>query len=279
MKKGTLALLLILAVLLLGTIPAFAETGQSGQNRLPYDISDTAGLMTSEQWQKLETAAEQISERYQCGVYIVTLDDYKSYGSYSSIRSFSEDFYTHYQMGMGERRNGILLVLSMADRDYSLIAYGSDAHYAFTDYGKQVLADSFLDNFGRNDWYGGFSDYVEGCSELLARAASGQPLDVSYESRDGITEEVGTAVVIGVPLLVGVGACEGMRRRMKPVARQSRADEYIVPGGIHLDIKKDVFLTRTVSRTPIRTENRDSHYGGGGTTVNSGGFSGQSGKF
>jgi len=79
---------------------------------------------------------------------------------------------------------------------------------------------------------------------------------------------------------VSFGACEGMRHRMKPVKTQSRADEYIVPGGIHFNLKRDVFVNRTVSRTVIRTENRDSHYGGGGgTTVNSGGFSGHSGKF
>ena len=72
---------------------------------------------------------------------------------------------------------------------------------------------------------------------------------------------------------------EGMKRQMKPVGRQNRADEYVVPGGIHLSLKRDVFLNRTVTRTVIHTENRDSSSGGGGTTVNSQGFSGHSGKF
>ena len=167
----------------------------------------------------------------------------------------------------------------MAERDYCLIAYGSDAHYAFTDYGKEVLENSFLDDFKRNDWNGGLADYISGCEELLSKAAEGKPVDVQYESRSGIPPEVSTGIIIGVPLLVSFGACEGMKRRMKPVKPQNRADEYIVPGGIHLSLKRDVFVNRTVSRTVIRTENRDSTYGGGGTTVNSGGFSGHSGKF
>ena len=56
----------------------------------------------------------------------------------------------------------------MAERDYSLIAYGSDAHYAFTDYGKTVLENGFLDDFRRDDWNSGFSDYISGCEQLLS---------------------------------------------------------------------------------------------------------------
>ena len=272
----SLSLILILTVMLLSGASAAAESAQE----LPYYVSDTAGLTSSEQWQKLETAAERVSERYGCGVYLVTLQDYRDYGSYGSIRSFSEDFYRRYRLGIGEKRNGILLVLSMSERDYCLIAYGSDAHYAFTDYGKTVLENGFLDDFRRDDWNGGFSDYIDGCEQLLSRAADGNPVDIPYESRSGIPPEFKTGIIIGVPLLVSFGACEGMKRRMKPVKPQSRADEYIVPGGIHFNLKRDVFVNRTVTRTVIRTENRDSHYGGGGgTTVNSGGFSGHSGKF
>ena len=84
----------------------------------------------------------RISNRYGCGVYVVSLQDYRDYGSYSSIRNFSEEFYNHYRLGLGQNRNGILLVLSMAERDYCLIAYGSDAHYAFTDYGKDLPRDT-----------------------------------------------------------------------------------------------------------------------------------------
>ena len=269
------ALIMVLAIMLVTVTAASAESGQE----LPYYVSDTVGLTTSEQWQKLETAAERISDRYGCGVYAVSLQDYRDYGSYSNIRNFSEEFYNHYRLGLGQNRNGILLVLSMAERDYCLIAYGSDAHYAFTDYGKEVLENSFLDDFKRNDWNGGLADYISGCEELLSKAAEGKPVDVQYESRSNIPTEVSTGIIIGVPLLVSFGACEGMKRRMKPVKPQNRADEYIVPGGIHLSLKRDVFVNRTVSRTVIRTENRDSTYGGGGTTVNSGGFSGHSGKF
>ena len=274
-RRLSIALVVLFAILLLPGASSSAEQ----QTELPYFVSDAAGLLTTEQWQRLENTAKSISEQYRCGVYIVTLDDYRDFGSYSSFWDFSEEFYTRYHMGLGERRNGILLILSMDDRDYSLLAYGSDANYAFTDYGKDVLENRFLDNFRRDDWNGGFSDYLDGCAELLSKAANGTPVDVSYDSRGEMPDSVSTAIIAGVPLLTGFGICEGMRRKMKPVRRQTKADEYILPGGIDLSLKRDVFVNRTVTRTVIRTENRDSNFGGGGTTVNSHGFSGHSGKF
>ena len=276
MKRFSFMMLPVALLLVLLSVSAFAETG-SGEG-LPYYVSDSAGLLSSEQWKYLETEAERISQTYQCGVYLATVQDYTAYGSFSSFWSFSEDFYTNYLLGMGDNRDGILLILSMAERDYSLIAYGSNAHYAFTDYGKEILENQFLDNFRQDDWAGGFEDYLRTSEEMLARAASGEPVDVPYTSRGDSRSAVGGIVTVFVPLLTAFGACEGMRRKMKPVSRQSRADEYIVSGGIDLSLKRDVFVNRTVTRTVIRNENRESA-GGGGTTVNSHGFSGHSGKF
>ena len=276
--KRTISFLLTFFLL---TAVMYCSASAEEQNSLPYYISDVASLLTVEQWEKLEGAAEQISEKYRCGVYLVVLDDYRDYRSGSEdFWSFSQHFYTIYNMGLGEEKNGVLLIMSMADRDYSILAYGSNAHYAFTDYGKQVLEDRFLDNFRRDDWYGGFQDYISGCGDLLARADAGQPLDVETTARTGTSDTVTTMITVIVPLLTAFSVCEVMKRRMKPVERRSTAEEYIVPGGVNLSVQRDVFVNRSVTRTVIRTENRDSFGGsGGGTTVNSAGFSGHSGKF
>ena len=278
MRKKLLTAFLALLIFLL-VIPSLASADTEGSS-LRYYVSDVAGILTDEQRQDLENTAAQISSKYGCGIYIVTLEDYREYDDSSDIFSFSQDFYRSYRMGLGDSKSGVLLLLSMADRDYSLVTYGGNAHYAFTDYGQQVLASEFLDDFRKNDWYGGFSDYLNCCNELLARADRGEPLDVVYEDHSRMSTGASLAIVIGVPLLVSFLACEAMKRQMKPVARQSGADEYIVPGGIDLSLKRDVFLNRSVTRTVIRHENRAPASGGmGGTTVNSAGFSGHSGKF
>lgn len=150
-------------------------------NSLPYFVSDLSNLLTPEQWDELESTATSISTMYGCGIYIVTLRNYKDYSpGTDDFRAFAEEFYSSNNMGMGDDHNGTLLILSMAERDYALISYGSLAHNAFTDYGTELLASVFLDNFRSNDWFGGFSDYLKGSSKLLEYAALGNPVDVYF---------------------------------------------------------------------------------------------------
>ena len=57
--------------------------------------------------------------------------------------------------------------------------YGSRSEYTFNKYGQQELEKVFLDNFGENDWYGGFEDYIKECSSYLEKAAAGKPVRAS----------------------------------------------------------------------------------------------------
>ena len=102
----------------------YAEDNQAS---IPYHVSDTAGLLQESEWKILEDLSEQLSQEYSCGIYVITVDDYTNYMQ-GDILSCAEEMYRNYHLGYGERRNGILLFLSMEERDYALIAYGDDAH-------------------------------------------------------------------------------------------------------------------------------------------------------
>ena len=65
--------------------------------------------------------------------------------------------------------------LSMAERDFQMLAHGDTANAAFTDYGKYIMQDEFLDNFREDDWYGGFADYIAACGRYLEANANGAP--------------------------------------------------------------------------------------------------------
>ena len=143
MKKLFVCLILCLSLFMGFALSASAQE--------LYNISDAAGLLGAQDLGTLDENAKAISNHYNCGVYVVIVDDYQSYVR-GSISDFAEAVYQSYDLGMGEGRNGILLALSMAERDYDLCAFGDWAHYAFTEYGKGELADEFLDNFRNNDW-------------------------------------------------------------------------------------------------------------------------------
>ena len=151
MKKkpnGFVSVLLALC-LLLAPMTVFAESNA----QLNY-VTDDAGILTDSQWEDLEQRAQQVSEEYQCGVYMITVDDYTDYST-ESVYTADYTIYHDYEMGMGEDRDGIMILLSMEDRDYAMFVYGPKASEVFNAYGQEQLETYFLDNFRDDDWYGG----------------------------------------------------------------------------------------------------------------------------
>ena len=185
--------------------------------------------------------------------------------------------------------------LSMAERDFQMLAHGDTANAAFTDYGKYIMQDEFLDNFREDDWYGGFADYIAACGRYLEANANGAPIDV--EPSDDTEEEYEPlsfgdklffaalmAFRFGLPLglIVAFIVCAVYKRQLKSVRRATEAARYTVSGGAEITAREDRFTHTTEVRTPIKTESDDHDSGpsfSGGTTVNSGGFSHSGGKF
>ena len=157
--KRCVTLLIALLMLCLPALPAAAlETEQF--------VFDRAGILTRDEAAALDAAAAAVSAEYGCGIYIVTVYDMADEG-FSNIERFAEWTYEGLELGYDAEGTGLMLILSMAERDYDLDAFGDRAHRAFTDYGKAALADTFLDDFRLNDWAGGFRDYIENAGALL----------------------------------------------------------------------------------------------------------------
>ena len=237
-------------------------------------VGDAAGLLTAEERARLESDCAAVAEEYNCGVYIVTVPDYTAYGY--SVEAAAEAIYNGSALGVGAERNGILLLLSMAGRDYDLAAYGSLANASFTDYGKGLLADSFLDNFRRDDWYGGFADFVRESAACLDAAEHGSPVDVPGARSAGLSLGQKLLIIFLVPCLVALIVCVIFRAQMKTAKKQTRAGSYVVEGGVNMRIARDLFTHRTQT---VQVIQRSSGGGHGGTSINAGGFSHRSGKF
>ena len=272
-KKTWISLLLLLSLLCCLTVSAHAEA------QLDY-VSDYAGLLSDYERQSLSDEAAQLSEQYDCGVYIVIVGDYREFVN-GNIETFTEEVFHSYGLGRGESENGVILGMSMDDRDYDIYAHGDFGNYAFTDYGKEQLADSFLDNFRRDDWTGGFRDFVRNSGELMRRAKNGEPVDqwISDEPEEhfGVIE---LFICLIVGLITGGATVGGMKKQMKTAVEQTRASGYVPKGGVNLRVQSDQFVNRVVTSHRIRREqNRSGGHYGGTTISGSHGGSHHSGKF
>ena len=247
MKKRIRCLLLVFLFCLVLCVGAAAAEQTGAQ--LSY-VTDAAGLLSENEDMLLEKMAESVSKKYGVGVYKATYT-----------------IYHEYTMGEGPNRDGIMLLLSMDDRDWAMFCYGSRCEYAFNSYGQQKLEKVFLDNFGENDWYGGFEDYVKECSVYLEKASAGKPVRASLFYP--------LLIVIGLSLLAAAAVVAVIWRKMETVSKKATANDY-VSAGLRLTEQTDHFTHKTTSSRKIE---RSSSSSGSSYSESGGGGSGRSGKF
>lgn len=245
-------------------------------------IHDDCGLLSNHEISELEARASQTAQAYNCGVYIYVVKDmdsytfdYEVYNDAFGIEAFAQYLFFNELKGTGSSGDGILLVMSMKERDYDIMAHGSLGNYAFTDYGKSKLADSFLSYFADGEWYKGFSAYLNKVDRFLQAAAEGNPVDIGSGriKEHKLPLSIAAGLIFG--MIVALISCLVMKSGMKSVHLARIASNFIADNGVNIAIQKDMFTHNTVVRTPLQT----SSGGGGGTSINSSGSSHHSGKF
>lgn len=269
-NRRLIGLLLVLLLTVCFTVTAFAT-----EAKLNY-VTDDAGLFTDEQRRGLEQWAEALSKEYEFGVYIVTLDDFTDYTRTSNIEKFAVQLYDEYALGWGSDHAGVMLMLSMAERDYDLDFNSKRADEIFTEAGRDWMVNRFLLYFRADDFYGGFKEYLTTCQEYLEAARNGQPVgEGEKSSSDDDKLSPAFALIPGAIAALLVGIFTSLPMHSAGLKRD--ADRYAVPGSLVLHRRSDMFLHRSVSRRPRQTESSNSS--GGSHSYSSGSHSGRSGKF
>lgn len=270
MKKAFLAAWLLALTLL--SLPARAATQ-------PH-VLDISGLLTPQEQDQLEQRAQTIEDAYGCGLYIATVDNYLDYASHPFDAACA--IYRYNDLGAGEDRDGLILMLSMDDRDYATALYGPWAHQVFSDRVLQLQEEEFLDNFRDNDWYAGFSDFLDTSERCLAAVRSGESITAETLRPPKVVTPEAVGKVFGQNflggLVIALMVCLAFRSGMKSVKEKTTAAEYMRVDESCLTLREDRFTHATQTRHTIQTS-RSSGGGGGGSSHHSGGFSGRSGKF
>lgn len=263
MKRKLTAL--ITCVLLLLTLPmaVFAD-------ELPM-VVDNAGLLTAEEAASLNTKALALREEYEMDIVILTVDALDG----KRPQDYADDFFDYGGYGYGDDYSGILLLLSMENRDWYIFTSG-DGIYALTDYSIQACMEEPLSYMGQGDFYGGFNAWLDGLPVYLESFHNDAPIDGQADysedyyhgDREGVVyyhEEkapnlflsliIGLAVA-GISVLV-------MRASMNTKRSQRGAASYLVEDSFHLRTHQDIFLYSNIQKTP-RPKQTSS---GGGSSV------------
>ena len=256
---------------LLGTT-AFGEVTPEDNPNIPEErqlsrVVDRAGVIDSARLSRLNELADQISEKYQCDVAVAFVSTLE--GKY--IVNYADDFYDYNGYGYGEKDDGILLLVSVGDREFAETTYGY-GKTAFTDYGlTNYLEPRFTRYLGSSDWAGAAEQFINDAGALLEQARNGRPYD--YYPPEHVQKSFKDVAPVAAVISAVVGFFSGgiptaaMKSKMKSVEKNYGAANY-VRGGLNLRVKDDRFLYANVSKVPIPrdTEHR-SGGGGGGSSV------------
>ena len=230
-------------------------------------VVDRAGVIDAARLSSLNALADRISEQYSCDVAVAFVPSLG--GRY--IVDYADDFYDYNGYGYGSGDDGILLLVSVGDREFAETTYGY-GKTAFTDYGlTNYLEPRFTTYLGRDDWAGAAEQFINDAGELLRQARNGQPYDYVAPTREKASFKQAAPLAAVISAVIGFfsgGIPTGaMKRQMKSVEKNYGAANY-ARGGLNLRVKDDRFLYANVSKTPIpRETDHRSGGGGGGSSV------------
>lgn len=266
-KKITAALVALL-LLTFFSVPAAAKDAGEGFAEEYYRLMDMADLLSDSEEEMLLQAIDEVSERQKLEVVIITTDTLGG----SDVVSYADDLYDYCQFGYGTNRDGVLLLISMEDRDWyiSTCGYGITA---FTDAGIQYIGEQMKDDLSAGNYAAAFQTYIEKCDEFITQARTDKPFDKSSLPRKPMS-----AIWIPISLIAGIVLAVimvgGMKAELKTVRFQPEAKNYIRDGSLNITQSRDLFLYRTVDRTE-KSKDEDSgsstHTSSSGTTHGGGG--------
>ena len=229
-------------------------------------VVDLAGVIPADRLRSLNDLADETSESCRCDVAVVFVQSLE--GKY--VVDYADDFYDYQGYGYGADDDGILLLVSVGEREFAETTYGY-GKTAFTDYGvAHYLEPRFTPFLGEDDWAGAAEQFIRDAGVLLRQAREGRPYD-NYRPepvRRSFRETAPAAALISAVIGFFTGGIPtgAMKRQMKTVEKEYGAANY-ARGGLNLRARDDRFLYANVSKSAIPRQSEYRSGGGGGSSV------------
>ena len=257
MKKICI-LTLILALCLSLALPVMA------QQSMPR-LVDQADLLSDGEEAWVLSALDAVSEAHGLDVVVVTAN---TLGGQSPM-DYADDFYDD----NGYAQDGILLLVSMEDRDWWISTAGCGIT-VFTDAGIEYLGERFVPLLTDGDYAAAFETYAETCDTFITQAETGDPYDIYHLPKEPFDFLANLLICLVIGFVVALIATAIMKGKLKSVHAKSGAADYVKAGSMKVTHRQDLFLYREVHKrekpkdsggsSTHRSSSGRSHGGGGG---------------
>ena len=267
MNKRLIALFFAVLICIASIAPAFAQPA------VPRMVDD-AVLMLESDVSDLNKKLDEISERQQFDVAIVTVNSLDG----ATTQNYADDYFDYNGFGYGDTRDGVLLLISMEERDWyiSTCGYGITA---FTDAGITYIGEQMGTDLSNGFYYDAFNTYADLCDEFVTQANNGTPYDVDNMPKESFAFLAALFIAVVIGAVVSGIVCLVFALQLKSVHRESAASNYIKQGSMHVTDSREYFLYSKTDRE--RKPEPSSSSGGSSTHTSSSGSThgGGGGKF
>lgn len=260
---GWLLMLLVLCSL---AIPFPSKATQIPDERLGPRLADQEELLTTEEQEELLARLDEISERQQCDVVIVTVASIEG----KTATEYADDYFDYQGHGYGEKSDGILLLVGMKERVWAISTHGSLGISAFTDAGLDYIKEDVQFQLKLDNYAKAFRTFASLCDQFLTAAHKGKPYDVGNLPIKHASPSI-LIFLFPIGILIMAWKSRSKKRSLKSVVKKTGAISYKVPNSLHLWVDEDRITGSHVTKRKRNEESRDR-----GGSSGSGGSSGGS---
>lgn len=242
-------------------------------------IADWAELLSESEEAELSDRLDEISERQKLDIVIVTLESLEG----ADIVAYADDFFDYNGYGFGEKKDGVIFLMSMEERDWCISTSGYGIT-AFTDAGQEYLSEKMVPYLSDGAYAEAFQIFAGQCDDYITQARAGTPYDVDNIPVEPFSPLGALIIAVVAGFVVSLIVTGIMRLSLHSVFSQTAADSYMKKDSLRLTKNYDLFLYKNVTRTerPKETSTSTSGSSGGSTThISSSGntHGGSKGKF
>jgi len=204
-------------------------------------IVDNAGLLSDNEKALLEKQMEEIAAVYKFDLVIVTE---KSIGAVEPMK-YADDFFDNNGYGLGEARDGCLLLQVTGSRDYWFSASGRGIK-VLNSSAFSKLENNVLKHLKNDNPSGAYTAFLITLKEFLVLESKGRSYNFFHEWNFVLV----IAVWI-IAFVIGFFIVQNWKTKMNTALPGKEADTYVVSNSLAFKNQSDRFLYSTMSKTKV----------------------------
>lgn len=260
-NKKMISIFLILFILSIGFINILADQVH------PSRLEDSASTLTSSEKILLISMLDEISTKQNCDIAIVTIDDLDG----KTPQQYADDYYDYNNYGLGENKDGILLLISTNSRDWYISTHGFGIT-AFTDAGINYIGKQISTYLSKNDYCRAFETYANLCDSFINKAKKSNPYDLHNLPKEPLGW-IWIPISLTVGILISFLITAAMKSQLKNIKNKYKAVQYVKKNSLDITDKRELFLFSKIDRhakvpknsaSTVHTSSSGNKHGGGG---------------